>query len=184
MAAPLSGAEFPPWENWSARRRDSARGWFLIGSMIFHTLELVWGRMAVSERRLHIANWTARSVNSIYVEMKHGGQCWQLDQPPGARYVEGVGQDMEQEPMNLILTQHGAELLRAMHDRHPEMTEAAIVEEALAERLGREQGSAPSQPRTPQEIRAWLDELAALSDKIPPRPGETFSREMIYQDHG
>jgi hypothetical protein len=69
----------------------------LIGSMIFHTLELVWGRMAVSERRLHIANWTARSVNSIYVEMKHGGQCWQLDQPPGARYVEGVGQDMEQE---------------------------------------------------------------------------------------
>ena len=152
--------------------------------MIFNTLELGWGRMAVSERRLHIANWTARSVNSIYVEMKHGGQCWQLDQPPGARYVEGVGQDMEQEPMNLILTQHGAELLRAMHDRHPEMTEAAIVEEALAERLGREQGSAPSQPRTPQEIRAWLDELAALSDKIPSRPGETFSREMIYQDHG
>jgi hypothetical protein len=37
--------------------------------------------------------------------------------------------------------------------------------------------------RTPEEIRAWLDELASLSDKIPPRPGETFSREMIYQDH-
>src|SRR6516162_8456845 len=60
MAAPLSGAEFPRWENWSARRRDSARGWFLIGSMIFNTLELGWGRMAVSERRLHIANWTVR----------------------------------------------------------------------------------------------------------------------------
>ena len=37
--------------------------------------------------------------------------------------------------------------------------------------------------RTREEIRAWLDELPSLSDKIPPRPGETFSREMIYQDH-
>ena len=37
--------------------------------------------------------------------------------------------------------------------------------------------------RTPEEIRAWLDELASFSDKIPHMPGETFSREMIYQDH-
>ena len=37
--------------------------------------------------------------------------------------------------------------------------------------------------RSPDEVRAWLDELASLSDKIPSRPGETFSREMIYQDH-
>jgi hypothetical protein len=37
--------------------------------------------------------------------------------------------------------------------------------------------------RTPEEIRAWLDELAQFSDKIPAMPGETFSREMIYQDH-
>jgi hypothetical protein len=35
--------------------------------------------------------------------------------------------------------------------------------------------------RTREEIRAGLDELASLSDKIPPRPGETFSREVIYQ---
>ena len=46
----------------------------------------------------------------------------------------------------------------------------------------------PSKPRThrrwtPQEIRAWLDELARFSDKIPPMPGETFGREMIYRDH-
>jgi hypothetical protein len=43
--------------------------------------------------------------------------------------------------------------------------------------------SAAAQVRTPQEIRAWLDDLAALSDRIPPRPGESFSREMIYQGH-
>lgn len=71
-----------------------------------------------------------------------------------------------------------------MHNRHPEMSEADIVEEALAERLGREQESESAKPRTPEEIRAWLDELAAFSDKIPSRPGETFPREMIYQDHG
>ncbi len=55
-----------------------------------------------------------------------------------------------------------------------------ILEEALAERFGREI-AAPR--RSPEEVRAWLDELASLSDRIPPRPGETFSREMIYQDH-
>jgi hypothetical protein len=36
---------------------------------------------------------------------------------------------------------------------------------------------------TDQEIQAWLAELTQFSDKIPPMPGETFSREMIYQDH-
>jgi hypothetical protein len=36
---------------------------------------------------------------------------------------------------------------------------------------------------TGEEIQAWLDEMTQFSDKIPPMPGETFSREMIYQDH-
>jgi hypothetical protein len=39
------------------------------------------------------------------------------------------------------------------------------------------------QKRSPEETEAWLDRLARFSDKIPPMPGETFSREMIYQDH-
>jgi hypothetical protein len=38
-------------------------------------------------------------------------------------------------------------------------------------------------PRTQEEIAAWLDSLAQFSDKIPPMPDETFSREWIYQDH-
>jgi len=37
-------------------------------------------------------------------------------------------------------------------------------------------------PRTPQEIRAWLDSLAQFSEKIPPLP-EIISREWLYQDH-
>jgi hypothetical protein len=61
------------------------------------------------------------------------------------------------------------------------------VEVALADRFGPEQArqniGMRSGMRSREEIRVWLDELASLSDKIPPRPGETFSREMIYQDH-
>ncbi len=56
----------------------------------------------------------------------------------------------------------------------------AYVQEILAQQLGR----LPErrQPRTPEEIRAWLDSLAQFSDKIPPLP-ETISREWLYQDH-
>jgi hypothetical protein len=74
-------------------------------------------------------------------------------------------------------------------------TESRLVAEARVLGLGvttyaamllKEATSQPAIPqsgRTPQEIRAWLNELAQFSDKIPPMPGETFSREMIYQDH-
>ena len=57
----------------------------------------------------------------------------------------------------------------------------AYIEELLAQQLGA-QASAARRPRTPGEIRAWLDSLAQFSDKIPPLP-ETISRERIYQDH-
>jgi hypothetical protein len=44
------------------------------------------------------------------------------------------------------------------------------------------QPSSASLPRSPEEIRAWLDSLAQFSDKIPPLP-EKISRDWIYQDH-
>jgi hypothetical protein len=90
---------------------------------------------------------------------------------------------MEHEPMTVTLSPHGAELLRAVHNRHPELSTMEILEAALAESLGRERESSAPRMHTREEIRAWLDELAALSGRIPPRPGESFSREMIYQDH-
>jgi hypothetical protein len=56
------------------------------------------------------------------------------------------------------------------------------IEELLAQQLrARPSGSQP-QPRSPEEIRAWLDALAQFSDKIPPLP-EATSREWIYQEH-
>jgi hypothetical protein len=87
---------------------------------------------------------------------------------------------MDHETMNVTLSPHGTELLRAVHNLHPERSITELLEEALAERFGRE---IVTPRRSPEEVRAWLDELASLSDRIPPRPGETFSREMIYQDH-
>jgi post-segregation antitoxin (ccd killing protein) len=56
----------------------------------------------------------------------------------------------------------------------------AYVQEILAQQLARP--AEPRQPRTPEEIRVWLDSLAQFSDKIPPLP-ETISREWLYQNH-
>jgi hypothetical protein len=57
----------------------------------------------------------------------------------------------------------------------------AYVQEILTQQLA-VRVSEIRQPRTPEEIRAWLDSLAQLSDKIPALP-DTISREWIYQDH-
>jgi len=59
------------------------------------------------------------------------------------------------------------------------------VEDYIREILAQQLASEPpngSRPRTPEEIRAWLDALAQFSDKIPALP-ETISRNWIYQDH-
>ena len=57
----------------------------------------------------------------------------------------------------------------------------AYIEEILSQRIGARPQPVP-QPRTPAEIRAWLDSLAQFSDRIPPLP-ENISREWIYQEH-
>jgi hypothetical protein len=57
----------------------------------------------------------------------------------------------------------------------------AYVEELLAQQVTAAPGGG-EQPRTPEQIRAWLDSLAQFPDKIPPLP-DTISREWIYQDH-
>jgi post-segregation antitoxin (ccd killing protein) len=56
----------------------------------------------------------------------------------------------------------------------------AYVQEILTQQLAR--SAETRQPRTEEEIRAWLDSLAQFSDKIPPLP-ETISREWLNQDH-
>jgi hypothetical protein len=53
----------------------------------------------------------------------------------------------------------------------------AYVEELLTRRVAASLATPPT-PRTPEQIRAWLDELAQFSDEIPPLP-ETISREWL-----
>jgi hypothetical protein len=55
------------------------------------------------------------------------------------------------------------------------------VEELLTRQVAAGAAAAPK-PRTPEQIGAWLDELAQFSDEIPPLP-EIISREWLYQDH-
>jgi len=57
----------------------------------------------------------------------------------------------------------------------------AYVEQILAQQIKKHKPESHT-PRTPTEIRAWLDSLAQFSDKIPPLP-EKITREWIYQDH-
>ena len=57
----------------------------------------------------------------------------------------------------------------------------AYVEQILAQQI-RESKPEGRTPRTPAEIRAWLDSLAQFSDKVPPLP-EKITREWIYQGH-
>jgi len=55
------------------------------------------------------------------------------------------------------------------------------VEELLVQQVAR-RSPGVRRPRTPGEIRAWLDSLCRFSEKIPALP-EVISREWIYQDH-
>jgi hypothetical protein len=57
----------------------------------------------------------------------------------------------------------------------------AYVQEILVRQFA-VRASEPRQPRTTDEIRAWLDSLAQFSDKIPALPG-TISRAWIFQNH-
>jgi hypothetical protein len=87
--------------------------------------------------------------------------------------------------MEITLTANGEGLLRASLARHPGQSPTEIVEQALAERIEREATLEPLEPKklTPEEFDNWLRVFTQFSDKIPAMPGETFSREMIYQDH-
>ena len=91
--------------------------------------------------------------------------------------------------MQITLTPHAEELLRASLASHPGQSPAEILEQALAERVEREAASkSPAQvpelkKLTPEGFDNWLEAFTQFSGKIPPMEGETFPREMIYQDH-
>ena len=88
--------------------------------------------------------------------------------------------------MNVKLTPNSEHLLHEYLTRGLYQSPEEVIEHALQVLVQQEArvGLHPSSPeRTPERFAAFLDALAAYSDRIPPKPGETFSREMIYQDH-
>jgi predicted nucleic acid-binding protein len=86
--------------------------------------------------------------------------------------------------MQVDLTAHSEELLRNALAHRPDQSPAQIIERALDEQVQRETPATSARPRlTKEEFHAWLDQFTLYSDSIPAMPGETFSREMIYQDH-
>jgi hypothetical protein len=60
------------------------------------------------------------------------------------------------------------------------MSVEAYVREVLSRAIAHPLASVP--PRTPEEIRDWLDSLSQFSEKVPPLP-VSISREWLYQDH-
>jgi hypothetical protein len=89
---------------------------------------------------------------------------------------------LRNERVNIRLTPYGEELLRVARERHPTNLRSRSLNRRSPNVFARVQVAGPPK-RTREEFRTWLDEFTALSDKIPAMPGETFSREMIYQDH-
>lgn len=88
--------------------------------------------------------------------------------------------------MNFRLTPQGEQILREQLTRGNFHSPEEVIEralQALAEQKA--SGAAPFCPpdQSPEQFEAFLDALATYSDEIPPMPGETFSREMIYQSH-
>ena len=88
--------------------------------------------------------------------------------------------------MNVRLTPRGEHLVRQYLARGRYHSPEEVIEHALDTLV---QADVPTEPAlapkqgSAEAFEAFLDALAEYSDQIPPMPGETFSRGMIYQDH-
>ena len=88
--------------------------------------------------------------------------------------------------MNIRLTPHSEQILREELARGNFRSPEEVIEHALQVLSEKDAADSPRlspSDQSPEKFAAFLDALAAYSEKIPPMPGETFSREMIYQGH-
>jgi hypothetical protein len=87
--------------------------------------------------------------------------------------------------MTITLTAHGEELLREALTRRPQQSPSEVIEDALAQQIEAEVPLPLPRPEqlTAEQFDQFLKDFGRFSDKIPPMPGETFPREMIYEDH-
>lgn len=86
--------------------------------------------------------------------------------------------------MEVVLSQHGEELLRGALALNPGSSPAEVVERALAVQVEGIERRRPGQGKlSSAEFQTWLEGFTAYSDRISVHPGETFSRRTIYGDH-
>lgn len=85
--------------------------------------------------------------------------------------------------MTVILSPHAEQLIRSLQARYPERSPEELIEEGLYTLAAPAESPRSLHALSQEEFKAWLAALAQYSEKIPSRPGETFSRDMIYQDH-
>lgn len=86
--------------------------------------------------------------------------------------------------MTIHLTPQAEQVLRELMARQPDRRPEQLIEEALNAIASQTASRRALHTLSEEEFEAWLDAMAAYSGRIPPMPGETFSREMIYGDHG
>ncbi len=85
--------------------------------------------------------------------------------------------------MTVHLTPHAEKILCELLAQQPERSSEELVEQALNAIADRACPKRGLNALSDEDFEAWLDAMAFYSDQIPPMPGETFSREMIYKDH-
>jgi len=86
--------------------------------------------------------------------------------------------------MQVTLTPQAEEALRQQLARSPGRQPEEIVEEALTELTRRVAAPVTTKSGTAREdFRAWLLELRRGAPPAPHVANETFSRQMIYEDH-
>jgi hypothetical protein len=86
--------------------------------------------------------------------------------------------------MTIHLTPQAEQVLRELMARQPDRRPEELIEGALNAIARQPAPRRGLHTLSEEEFEAWLDAVAAYSDRIPPMPGETFSREMIYRDQG
>lgn len=85
--------------------------------------------------------------------------------------------------MTVTLTPQAEQIVRNVLTKRPEQSPEQIIEQALLS-FEPEQATSPTyRQRTPEQFRNWLEQLRKNAVAVPHLRNETYSREMIYQDH-
>ena len=85
--------------------------------------------------------------------------------------------------MTVTLTDQAEQIVRKVLTEHPERSVEQVIEQALRSFDPEPATLAMDQQRTREHFKNWLEQLRKNAGFTPHLIDETYSREMIYQDH-